>query len=598
MKIFKYTIAILAVTLFSGCKKDFLSRFPKADPTDEFFFHTVEDLKTYTNGFYLMMNAPYSDVFSDNIGGFTGSHVMDNMVRGTVSSQNVSGSIWSGYWPNIRKINFMMDRLEGIEGDPGEIKHYEGIARFFRAYLYYELVKNFHNVPWYDTVLEAESEELYKPADPRTVVVGRIMEDLEFAVANIKTSSSKELVSKHAALTLLARICLHEGTFRKYHEELELQSTAIPFLERAVSASAEVMTASYAIHTDQGDPALNYRVLFCSNNLSGNSEMIFIQKNSRELGVANNTHTVLDWQWALNGSLMDEYLMDDGTPFTDQSNYIQTAYTDLFENRDPRLSETIMPPGFTVEPDNPAVAPYRTRPNFGGYLQLKFYPRTPDLRGGWEINYTDLPIMRLAEVLLIQAEAKAELGTLTQTDLDNTINKLRARVNMPDLSLTTANANVDAALAAKYPNVTGANKGVILEIRRGRRVELACEGFRLDDIIRWKAGELLAEPAYGFYVTQLGAIDVSGDGVEDIAILENPQATGPIAGLPPQVREGLSLYYISDRSFYLSNTNSGYILFDKDRQSPREFVSPKYYYKPIPVEETVLNTNLKQVFGW
>ncbi|ULT28356.1 RagB/SusD family nutrient uptake outer membrane protein [Sphingobacterium sp. E70] len=153
-------------------------------------------------------------------------------------------------------------------------------------------------------------------------------------------------------------------------------------------------------------------------------------------------------------------------------------------------------------------------------LQVKFYPRDPALRGGWELNYTDLPIMRYAEVLLINAEAKAELGKLTQTDIDATVNKIRARVGMPALNLAAANATPDAYLANQYSLVTGANKGVLLEIRRERRVELACEGFRFDDLYRWKSGNILAKAPGGMYIPKLGLIDVSGDGVGDIIILK------------------------------------------------------------------------------
>lgn len=254
-----------------------------------------------------------------------------------------------------------------------------------------------------------------------------------------------------------------------------------------------------------------------------------------------------------------------------------------------------MPPGFATTPGG---TPYIIKPSFGGYLQIKFYPRDPALRGGWELNYTDLPIYRYAEVLLTNAEAKAELGTLTQTDLDNTVNLLRDRVNMPALNLAYANANADAYLAAKYPLVTGANKGVILEIRRERRVELACEGRRLDDLYRWKAGALLGQDSKGMYVPALGGVDVTGDDVEDIAILEAPGQEGPIAGLPADVKANIVKYYLSDGSFYLSNTSSGSIMFGRDKQQPRSFIEPKYYYFPIPLEQTILNDKLTQPAGW
>lgn len=599
MKIFHYTTLALSLSLLTiSCNKDFLDRSNKTAVTDQNFFKTPEDLKTYTNGFYRFIGASYDDIFTDNIGGFTGSSSTNNMLRGTLTPGNASG--WSDEWKNLRRINYMMDHLGTVTGDQAQIDHYVGIARFFRAYIYFNLVRDYNNVPWYDTALGAEDEAMYKDQDSREVVVKHIMEDLEFAAAHIRedkvAGNFKERVTQGAALTLLARIALHEGTFRKYHEELNLQTTADEFLKRAASASQEVINSGkYKIH-NTGAKEADFRTLFSSNNLSSNTEAIFIQKNDRSLGIANNSHTVLDWQWALSGELMEEFLTADGKSFTSTPDYKTKTFTQIFQNRDPRLAETIMPAGFKTDPNNPTA--YLIKPSFGGYLQIKFYPRDPALRGGWEANYTDLPIMRYAEVLLINAEAKAELGTLTQADLDATVNVLRGRVGVPALQLAIANAQVDPVLAARYSNAQGANKGALLEIRRERRVELACEGFRFNDVLRWKTGDLLAVAPHGIYVPALGAMDVTGDGNPDIAILENEKATGPIDQLPEAVKTKLVKYYLDGGAFYLSNGTSGYIMMTVDQKNKRSFVSPKYYYKPIPLGQITLNPNLKQVFGW
>jgi len=593
MKAFKYIVIASVLLTTIACNKDFLERLPQTSVTEENFFRTPTDLETYTNGFYGMMGPRYDDIFSDNIAAYTGSSVIDNMIRGNLTPSNVSG--WDS-WGNIRRINFMMDHLDQTTGDAAAINHFIGIARFFRAYVYYNQVKMYGDVPWYSSVIGAEDDELLtKPKDPRTLVVDSIMADLEFAVANIKPDGTNTRVTKWAALALLARVALNEGTFRKYHDELSLNS-ANTYLERAVSASEEIINNGGFSIFNTGKNELDFRSLFSSNNLSENKEVIFLWKNSKTDGVTNNTHTVLDWQWALSGSLANTFLMKDGSRFTDVPNYDKKAFTQVFVDRDPRLAETIMPPGFKTNPDD--SNPYLIKPSFGGYLQLKFYPRDPALRGGWELNYTDLPIMRYAEVLLINAEAKAELGTINQSDIDNTIGLLRSRVDMPGLNIGSANTNVDAVLAAKYPNVNGGNRGLILEIRRERRVELACEGFRFDDLMRWKAGELLAVDPKGIYVPALGALDVTGDGDPDIAILESPAALGPIASLPNDVKDKLVKYYISENTFYLSNATSGNIMFVKDKQQPREFISPKYYYRPIPLQQTILNKNLTQPTGW
>lgn len=598
----KYSHLIIFFLLMAGtaCKKDFLQRNPESAVTSEEFFKTPQDLETYTNSLYDILPGDnrnmnlYTDIYSDNLAVYTGGSETDIMIRGSLSPETVKG--WdNAVWGQLRSINFLINNAGKAVGDATEINHYIGIARFFRAYFYYNMVKKYGDVPWYSIVLGSEDEDLYKGKDSRAVVVDSVMNDLHFAAEHIKADGTNTRITKWAALTLLARTALHEGTFRKYHDELGLQSSADAFLQEAVDASNAIMSeGGFSIYRTSGG-GQDFRTLFSSSNLSGNPEVIFLRRNSQTEEVLNLTHNVLDWQWALSRSLQEEFLMQDGTPFTSLAGHDETEFVDIFDNRDPRLAETIMPPGFTQNP--PDGSPYIIKPNFGGYLQVKFYPRDPAQRGGNDDSYTDIPVMRYAEVLLINAEAKAELGSITQADVDNTVNLLRNRVNMPSLDLAVANANIDPSMSSKYPLVSGANKGVILEIRRERRVETACEGFRFDDLYRWKAGDLLSDASEGIYVPALGALDVTGDGEFDIAILEEPGAEGPIAGLPDDVRESLVKYYLDGGTYYLSEGDSGFIRFTKDQQQPRDFLD-KYYYFPIPLQETLLNTNLTQPQGW
>jgi hypothetical protein len=353
----------------------------------------------------------------------------------------------------------------------------------------------------------------------------------------------------------------------------------------------------YAIYTAGGDGKA-YRDLFVSPTLSGNPEIIQWRDYQQALGIGNNTHAVLGWTWSLSQSLVYSYLMKDGTPFTAISGYDKMGFTATFNNRDPRLAETVAYPGFSTTMNSTL---YVAKPNLGGYDQLKFFPRDPAQRKGWDLDFTALPIYRYGEVLLNCAEAKAELGTLSQADLDLTINELRNRVQMPPMSMGMANSNMDPVLVAAYPNVRGANKGVLLEIRRERRVEMACEGLRLNDVNRWKAGSLLQETPKGMYVPALGAIDMTGDNNPDIAILPSPEDTSSITALPADVRAKLARFYLTEKgkenNFYLENGNSGHIMFVSDR-SGRTFIEPKYYYRPIPLDQMVLNRKLTQIFNW
>lgn len=584
--------AVMALSL-SACQKDFLNRLPETAVTSENSFQSPKDLEIYTNAMYGMIGPSYSDGFSDNIAGMAGASTTDNMVRGNLTVANAGG--WNN-WGDLRRINIMLDNVHRTKGNAADINHFVGIAKLYRANWYYNMVKTYGDVPWYGKeIKDNDAENLMKKQDPRTLVVDSIMADLDFAVTHIKAAGTNTRITKWAALNLLARIALYEGSYRRYHEYLGLQTTAEAFYKKSAEAAKRVIDeGGFTIH-NTGKLAEDYRDLFSNPNLSDNKEILFLKKSSIGEGVANNAHTVFDYEWAMSKGLMEEYLMKDGSRFTDQPGYETMKITELFKDRDPRLAELIMEPGFKTNPS--LNIPHVLKPTYGGYLQVKFYPRDPELRKGWNLNYTDLPIMRYAETLLNYAEAKAELGTLTQEDLNISVSRLRTRVGMPALMLATANNNVDPVLEARYANVKQ-NKGIILEIRRERRTELAAEGFRLDDLNRWGVGQLLAQVPKGMYVEALGLLDVTGDGKPDIAILEKKSDDNPWAVLPKEQRDKITPHYLSDDVIYLSEGNKGHIMFARDKKQPRKWEAPMYYYRPIPIQQTVLNPNLSQPFGW
>jgi hypothetical protein len=209
----------------------------------------------------------------------------------------------------------------------------------------------------------------------------------------------------------------------------------------------------------------------------------------------------------------------------------------------------------------------------------------------------DFPVFRYAEILLIYAEARAELGELTQGDLDLTINKLRNRVGMPHLTMGVA---VDPVQQARYPNVSSGQLGELLEVRRERRIEMAFEGYRFDDLMRWAASHLVENEPEGMYFPGLGNYDLTGDGVDDIKLIDVSE-TIPAAGNREKNSLDVTLVYYrvgpvnSNASFWLNNGSEGTIVSDVDRGT---FVAPKYYYRPIPEKQVQLNPNLTQVFGW
>ena len=600
MKKYVYIFSlIVAFAGFNACNDAFMDKLPETAITVEGFFKTPEDLGTYVNGLYdqdllYPRNTYDNEVFSDNIASRNDMGSSEySMLKGNYS-KNVAGG-WNN-WGILRSINVMLTNAGRAEGDEVEIKHWIGIARYFRAVFYIDYITKYSDVPWYNKPLATTDPDIYKPSDPRTLVADSIKADLEYASANIKADLfNRTTINQYAALTLLTRFCLYEGTYRKYHAELNLTSSANIFLERAVTAAEQVMNSR--TFTISGNGRQGFTDLFTSADLSGNREIIMMTQYEAGKGDGNSTYHNLYGDYALSRSLMETFLMANGERFTAQTEYDKKKYLDVFVNRDPRFYETFVSPGFTKPI---STERYLVNIKHGGYEPIKYYPRTAETLGGntWRTSWTDLPVYRYAEVLLSYAEAKAELGNLTQADLDNSINLIRNRVSMPPLEMSAANADVDPVLAAQYPNVSGANRGVILEIRRERRVELALEGQRLQDINRWCVGELLAQSPQGMYVPQLGAYDLNGDDNPDLAILENRNDLGPIADLPAGLQESIDKYYLSEEAFYLSEGRSGFMMFAGDRDMPRHWENPKFYYRPIPISQEVMNSALQQVFGW
>ena len=213
--------------------------------------------------------------------------------------------------------------------------------------------------------------------------------------------------------------------------------------------------------------------------------------------------------------------MNDGTRFTDLPGYQTKQFYDEMQNRDPRLSQTIVTPGYKRIGGATVLSPDFSSATTG-YQITKWV--TSAASDGYNKSSNDMILFRAGEVYLNFAEAKAELGTLTQGDLDKSVKKLRDRVGMPNMNLAAANANPDPYLEAAetgYPNVSGPNKGIILEIRRERTIELFDEGFRYDDLMRWKEGKAFEKQFKGMYVPALDPVkhyvicDLNGNGVID-----------------------------------------------------------------------------------
>ncbi|MCI1682704.1 MAG: RagB/SusD family nutrient uptake outer membrane protein [Bacteroides sp.] len=592
-----YMLLCMAVCLIEiSCNDSFMERQPHTEIGADSYFNTEEDLKMYCYG---LMNTPGYDYTAD--AGTDNQATTDNVeVKNMMTSANpTSTTITGGWnWERLYNINFFLDHCEKAAVPADVLAHYQGIARYYRAAFYMDKVKRFSDVPWYDKVLSTNDKDLYKPRDKRDIVVSKIFEDYKFAAENVKANQPKGAIDKWIVLATMARHALYEGTYRKYHSELNLQSTAETYLQIAVDATAELMKDGGFSLYNTGHPESDYYTLFNSLDLSTNPEMI--QAHYYDKTTASNGF----WAYMFGSyipcpakDLVQTYLMKDGSYYSLQPGYQTKMFVEEFKNRDPRMYQTLAYPGWelintmTYAP-GAGIYVQNLNKNFSGYHQIKGFINNKEEEYYLSIDY---PVIRYAEVLLTYAEAQAELGKLTQTDLDNTVNLLRDRAGMPHLSL---NPVVDPVLQSAFPNIPP----ILLEIRRERRVELAFEGFRFDDLMRWKAGKLLEKIPEGLYFPGLGKYDLTGDGVEDIYLIPSSQSIPADADKEKNSLGEKLIYYktgsIDDPSatVYLKETTKGDIVTAKNMGT---FEEPKSYYRPVPKHEVELNPSLApQLFGW
>lgn len=596
----KKYIILFVITLLAcqSCNDDFLERYPETSIAKENFFNSEEDLATYAYSLYDFpgFSIYVGDLSTDNAA-TTGVTEIKNMMIGTPTAATVTDG-WN--WAPLRNINYYLENLRKAKISEAALNHYEGLGRFFRAKFYMEKVKRYSNVPWYDKVLETNNADLYRKQDSRTFVVDKIFEDYAFAAQHVREDDRAGAVNKWVVLAYQARHALHEGTFRKYHAELSLQGTANAYLQLARDVAKQIIdNGGFSIY-NTGKPMTDYGSLFNNTNLESNPEVILATFNENEKQ-NSGWWAYMFGNYEVNPvrDLMQAYLMADGTPFTSQPGYQTKLFVEEFQNRDPRLYQTYAYPGWelintSTYAQGGGIYVQQLTKNFSGYHQIKGFVNNTSTAVQ---NSLDVPVIRLAEILLIYAEARAELGELTQADLDLSINQLRARAGMVNLML---NAPADPVLQSQYPNVTGTQQEVLREIRRERRVELALEGFRFDDLMRWHAGKLIEKEPEGLYFPGLGKYDLTGDGVDDIILIPNTQPV-PAEENKEQNSLGKKLIYYqvgpqgSDASFYLSNGTSGTSVTDPERGT---FMEPKYYYRPVPAPQVLLNPNLEQVFGW
>ncbi len=579
----KKSILLMAAASLLAVSCD-LDKQPLANLSPDSFFSTRSELDAFANGFY--SNFPGTSVYEEESDLIIRNNRSDWMRDG----RSVPGSGGGWTWTALRDFNTLVELSANCK-DENVRNEYIGVARFFRAWFYFEKVKRFGDVPWYDHQLGSSDDALYKPRDSRELVMSNVVEDLDFAIAHLPAGRSVYKVTKWTALALKSRACLFEGTFRKYHGIKLDGHTAEWYLEQAAAAGEEfISTSGYSVYTG-GGVENSYRDLFASADAIGN-EVILARDYDRNLSVKHNgTYYTLGnyGNPGMTRKMFCSYLMKDGTRFTDKKGWQTMTFVEETKDRDPRLAQSIRTPGYKRIGSDKVEAP-----DFGhtetGYMLTKYMQgvdQDVDLFGA---SFNDLPLFRSAEVYLNFAEAKAELGTLTQSDLDKSIKILRGRVGMPNIDLAAANASPDPYLSAAetgYPNVTGENAGVILEIRRERTVELFDENFRFYDLVRWKNGQAITHKFLGMYFPAPGTYDLDGNGTYDVCFYTDEAPSGLPAGVVK--------CKIGERVFFTEGDH-GYV--DVTPNLPGVWNEERDYFYPIPTDELTLNKNLEQNPGW
>ena len=550
--------SIIGVTTLTGCNDAFLERSPQ-NINDQTYWTSPSDLQTYANAFYGILPhgvSNYDDTWSDNqVPRGVESYIWGQYAVPTEDS-NWSKSAWS----NLRYINYFMTHYGTVTGDEGEINRYVGEMRFFRALQYFSKVMTYGDVPWLEEDMNTDSPELYGPRTPRNEVIQHIIDDLDFAIEWLpegRVSSGDNRLTADVARHIKARVCLYEGTYYKYHTELGYEWQSL--LQEAVDASdALINSGNYSIY-NMNDPEHDYYNMFIMEDKSNLSEAILYIDYADPLRRHNWGHGAWEANTGFSKDFIDSYLYADGLPKALTSYPTDDAtIAEEFANRDPRLKQMVLNNeffegnsafvGHEVASDDAYVNTFCTT----GYQTIKGYdPATGHL--GYTLETADGIAYRYAETLLINAEAKAELGTINQSDLDRTINVLRDRVGMPHLMMEVGFTDPN------WPDYGYDLSPLLQEIRRERRIELAGEGFRWNDICRWKAGKLFENP-----MTYVGKKVTTGTRTDEGYAIVYPDYTNPDLSIGGNSRKW------------------------EDQR----------YLLPIPTNELQLNPALEQNPGW
>ena len=512
MKFKKYILGLTTVVTLTGCS-DFLNRIPLDHMSDESFFKSETDLEYYMNGLYdqnilrrqgMFRWVSLNNANDDVVGGAPAGVLMQHSSSGLASETD---RVWSDTYDYLRKVNYFLQNASRVGELSPDGKHYLGEGYYCRAVAYFTLLQNFGGVPYVDKVLNVDSKELYNPREKREVIAQKIMEDIDLAIENLQWKGTGKAVAnrinKETALVMKSRMALYEGSWEYYHGKKNSSfkvagSDGSKFLQEAVKAS-EQLIEKCGNQLYKGPKGTEYFDYFNCKNYASVPGAFFYRGYDRSLTVTQGWfRSYSEGMLSMTKSAVDAYLMKDGKPADISSEkFDEKLMNSLAEHKDPRLGQTIWYPNMGRFCDYlpEFVNAYKT--SYPGLTQNQ--QRNPCETGyrvwkgvcfdveEYDNGEVDDLIIRYEEGLLNYAEAKAILGTLTQQDLDKSVNYIRARVQMPAMVLSEINGW--GATYSKRNGYDPTAPNIINEIRRERRVELMLEGQRLDDLKRWAAME-------------------------------------------------------------------------------------------------------------
>jgi len=564
----KLLLAGVAVCLLTGCN-DMLDKNPRDTFTNNsVFWSNTNAVESNTNKFYdnyvgYSQSGSFGWYYFKSLGDDQGNSGFDNWLFTTVPS---TSAYWTDGFKEVRRANYVIQNVAQSSMSAADKAYYTAIARLNRAWQYYQLVREYGDVEWLSEVItDPDDDHVYGERTPRDVVMDSVRCDLDYAVEHLPTVTDKTKWSKHMALAMQSDVCLYEGTFAKYRTQQDngLASDAARAANylKASADAAEALIASgnYRLTAQYGE-------VYHSDNLGSGTETIFYRNYGKDLVM----HCLIAWtcgsaeQYGLTKDAFDAYLFTDGRPLattTLDKNDCATpnakgncSIAKALEVRDKRLGLTIdsivcFKGHSWARVNDEGVADAELMTSATGYTIRKYDNLALDkyYRTYTYTNYTDAPLYWYAVVLLNYAEAKAELGTATQTDLDRSINLLQARAGLPPLTL--------------HPDADPANNmgvdNLLWEIRRSRRCELIADNwYRYWDLVRWHQLDKL--DSYQHPNINLGA---------NLANIENVEVS--------------------------VNEDKYIVVCNKKRKYDK-----KYYLFPVPTNELNLNSKNTQNPGW